>query len=431
MTEVRVEVRGAVRELFKSDDPLVCVSGPAGTGKSYGALLFLHLTLLKHPGTRALLLRKTHTSLTSTTLVTFKEKVVPEAIEAGILHWYGGSGSEPASFRYDNGSRIVVGGLDRPEKVLSSEYSIIMVDEAIELSRTDVDVLKTRLRGATSSYPHYRLILMTNPGPPTHHLKTSSDVRMLYSVHEDNPSLYRDEQWTPEGLRYLESLESMTGVRYERLRWGRWSANDGIIYPDFDPNTHEVPRYEIPRDWDRYLVVDFGFKHPFVAQWWAADPDGRLVMYREIYKTETLVEDHARLIKELSEGEPSFRDVIADHHAENRASLERHLGVQVTPAKKTVKDGIDAVQSRLKPQQDGLPRIFFQQDALVEEDRNMVDGGGPRKTTDEFSFYTWSKKDPEKPDKIHDDGMDCVRYMVAHLDLVEQRGIRRVRGFGW
>ena len=72
MTEVRVEVRGAVRELFKSDDPLVCVSGPAGTGKSYGALLFLHLTLLKHPGTRALLLRKTHTSLTSTTLVTFK-----------------------------------------------------------------------------------------------------------------------------------------------------------------------------------------------------------------------------------------------------------------------------------------------------------------------------------------------------------------------
>ena len=55
-TLVRVEVRGAVKELFCSTDSLT-ISGPAGTGKSMGALLWLHLMLLKYPGTRALVVR--------------------------------------------------------------------------------------------------------------------------------------------------------------------------------------------------------------------------------------------------------------------------------------------------------------------------------------------------------------------------------------
>jgi predicted transcriptional regulator len=40
--------------------------------------------------------------------------------------------------------------------------------------------------------------------------------------------------------------------------------------------------------------VDFGYTNPFVMQWWAEDPDGRLYLYREIYRTRRLVEDHAK-----------------------------------------------------------------------------------------------------------------------------------------
>lgn len=427
---IKVELRGAVRQLAKSRDPFVCVSGPAGTGKTFGVLFLIHCILLQYPGTRAVLLRKTHRSLTATTLETFRSKVAVDAIDAGIVSWFGGSGSEPAQFRYTNGSRLVVSGLDNPEKIKSLEVSIIVVDEATEITRTDFDILKTRLRGAKdTAFPKYRLILMTNPGAPTHWIKTSEDIRLLYSVHEDNPSLYRDDSWTDEGVRYLEFLESLSGVQYERLRHGRWVASDGIVYPEFDPNVHVIPRYEIPEDWDRYLVVDFGFKHPFAAQWYAIDGDGRAVMYREIYRTETLVEDHARLIKELSKDDPRLKAVIADHHAENRASLERHLGLSVTPAKKSVMDGIEAVTSRLRDAGDGSPRIFFMEDSLVEVDQKLLDAGGPHKTIDEFSFYRWDPK-RESVVKEYDDALDCVRYMTAHLDL-QSKGIQGVSGFSW
>ena len=49
----------------------------------------------------------------------------------------------------------------------------------------------------------------------------------------------------------------------------------------------------IPRDWPRYLAIDFGYTNPFVCLWAAKDTDGRLFIYRQIYKTKTLVEDHA------------------------------------------------------------------------------------------------------------------------------------------
>src|SRR3546814_10640617 len=77
--------------------------------------------MLKYPGTRALVVRKVARSLTGTTLATFRDKVAVEAIETRLVHFYGGSAAEPASFRYDNGSRIVVGGLDEPQRIMGSE----------------------------------------------------------------------------------------------------------------------------------------------------------------------------------------------------------------------------------------------------------------------------------------------------------------------
>ena len=34
--------------------------------------------------------------------------------------------------------------------------------------------------------------------------------------------------------------------------------------------------------------------NPFVAQFWAEDPDGRLYLFVEIYMTHRLVEEHAK-----------------------------------------------------------------------------------------------------------------------------------------
>lgn len=402
---VAVEVRGPMRQLFKTHGDLdVCISGPAGSGKTLQTLLFLHLTLLKYPGTRALLSRKTHKALAATTLATYREKVAAEAIDAGLLHYYGGSGAEPASFRYENGSRLIVSGLDDPDKIKSLEVSVIVVDEATELKREDYDILKTRLRGSTSDCPFYRVVLLTNPAAPSHWIKTSDDLPMWYSTHEDNPSLYRDGAWTEEGTRYLRSLETLSGVQYDRLRHGKWVAAEGLIYGDFDPALHVIDPFEVPDTWDRLWSVDYGVVHPFAAQCWALDPDGTMYLVHEILMTQRTIASHAAVMKERFGPRPVA--VVVEHEATTRMTLEQELGLPITLADKRVSVGINEVQTRFKDN-----RIKLFNTALVETDGALVRSGSPLKLEDELLSYAWAPG-KEKPVKVEDDASDTMRYAV-------------------
>lgn len=424
-TLVRVEARGPMLDLFRTTDSVV-ISAASGTGKTYQTLFWLHMMMLKWPGTRALLVRKVARSLTGTTLATYRDKVATEAIQEGLLHFYGGSAAEPASFRYENGSRIVVGGLDEPQRIMGSEVSIIVIDEAIETTQRDLDMLRTRLRGASSTaYPHYRMVLLTNPGPPTHHLRTAAGIRMVYSTHRDNPALWADGAWTTEGERYLAELGHLTGVQRARLLEGKWVAQEGTIWPEYDPAVHLVDRFDIPTDWTRYWSVDFGYIHPFVAQWWAVDPDGNLYLYRELVHTQRLVEDHAKqmLAQVITDDvwtEPKPKAIITDHAAEDRATLERHLGMKTKPARKTVGDGLQAVASRFRIAGNGKPRLMIMRDSLVEIDSALVADSKPIGLAEEIPGYVWADhKTKEMPVKEMDDACDCARYVVAHLDLTK------------
>jgi PBSX family phage terminase large subunit len=430
---VRFEPRGAVLDLFKYRGREVLLSGAAGTGKTVGALMKIHLACLKTPKVRAVILRKTHQSLTASTLTTFREKVAADALTAGMLHFYGGSAQEPASFRYNNGSVILVGGLDKASRLLSTEFDLIFVDEAIEVSDEDLDTLITRLRNNVLSYQ--QLIMCTNPGAPTHSLKRRADegrCQLLYSRHEDNPAYHDGSDWTEQGRTYLSGLDSLKGARYQRMRWGKWVAAEGQIFEEFDPAVHIIPKFKVPEDWPLYITIDFGYVNPFVAQWWREDEDGRLYLTREIYHSKTLVEDHARRIlnqieKFKREPRPVF---IADHDAEDRATLVRHLGYPVLKAKKDVSRGLQATQKRFEKQADGRPRIFFFPDAVLYVDGSMRDAGKPTSTLEEIPDYIWddsSTKAPrETPLKMNDHGMDAMRYMVARRDLVSR--VRRRPG---
>jgi phage terminase large subunit len=124
--------------------------------------------------------------------------------------------------------------------------------------------------------------------------------------------------------------------------------------------------------------------------------------------------------------------VICDHDAEDRATLEKHLGLSTSAAKKTVSDGIQAVQSRLKPAGDGRPRLFVVRDALVERDEALDEATLPLCSTDEVGGYVWAVKPgnagglKEEPLKKDDHGMDALRYMVAERDLGGRPQVRFV-----
>jgi phage terminase large subunit len=326
---------------------------------------------------------------------------------------------------------------------MSSEYDTIYVQEATELTEGDWEDLTTRLRWGRM--PYQQMIGDCNPGPPSHWLKRrANDKRtvMLESRHEDNPTLWTGSGWTTKGQQYLAKLDALSGARFKRLRQGIWAAAEGMVYEDYDPAIHLIPRFDIPRSWPRIWCVDFGYTNPFVWQAWAESPDGKLYRYLEIYKTQTLVEDHAITIRQVCKlnNEPVPRAVICDHDAEDRATLERHLGHIVgttIPAFKSISPGIQAVQSRMRKGPGNLPRLFFLRDSLVERDAALDDLRRPCCTEEEIEGYVWPnnpKKVVDVPVKKDDHGMDAMRYLVAAVDAVQldpSEMERQIPGVQW
>lgn len=416
---------GAAKDLMYFKGPEVLLSGAAGTGKSRACLEKLHLICEKYDGVRCLILRKTRVSITQTAQVTYEQKVLPEGHLGNRIRWR----SQEQEYRYSNGSKIVIGGLDNPTRIMSTEYDVIYVNEAIELTENEWEQASTRLRNGV--LPYQQMIGDTNPQAPTHWLKKRADsgvLTMMNSRHEDNPRLFNQKtgELTEEGKAYIARLDALTGVRKARLRYGQWAAAEGLVFENWDRGVHIVEKGHIPSSWPRYWSVDFGYTHPFVWQAWALDPDGRLHRYHEIYMTGRLVTDHCKEIERVTKGEPRPRAIICDHDAEDRATIARYFHMDTTPAIKAVQAGIQAVNGRLKVAGDGKPRLLFHKDSLVKADPKLLDDKSPVCAEDEFDSYVWDSAPgaalKEVPIKKYDHAMDAMRYMVAHID-----GVGKVR----
>ncbi len=417
---------GEMAQVFVNHPPELILAGPAGTGKSRILLEYLNYCCMEYPGIRTLMARKTRRSLTESGMVTLEQKVLHPA--QGVRFK-----TSMQQYQYPNSSIIAVGGLDKPSKIMSSEWDIIYIQETTECEENDWESCSIRLRNG--KLPFQQLLGDVNPGPANHWIRQRAQagrLLMLETRHEDNPMLFnRDGTMTQEGVRYLSKLDQLTGVRYSRYRLGLWVSAEGMVYEDsWDPKYNLIDRSAlpnpIPAEWPRYLAIDFGYTHPFVCLWCAQDPDGRLYIYRQIYKTKTLVEDHARVIKAVSKwgqsgGDPLPRAIICDHDAEDRATLERHLGLYTTAAQKNVSAGIQAVASRFRRAGDGKPRIMILRDSLVEVDKDLAESKQPVKLEDEPESYIWDTrqgmKRGEQPVKESDHGLDALRYLCSFFDL--------------
>lgn len=399
------------------------LEGPAGTGKSVTTMSKCFALAEKYPGVRILFCRKTRVSMTDSTLVTWEEQVVP----AGHPILRGPSRKTRTEYIFPNGSIIALGGMDRPEKFLSTEWDFIYVNEATELDEGEWEGLIARLFRRWKA-PWNQLMGDCNPDAPTHWLNVRCNVgrcKRFVSRHYDNPSLYDwfAEEWTPGGAQYRDALAGLTGVRYERLYKGIWAQAEGVVYPEFDAAIHMVNKFYVPKNWDTIWAVDWGFTHPFVWQEWAIDPDGRAFRTREVYMTGRTVKEHVETITDLPHLKPP-KDVVCDTDAGDRKTFEREMrakgfSIRTKAADKSVMTGIQSVRNRLSIQGDGHARLYFVRDARVERDDKLT-LGHPTCTEEEFASYVWDTRQGqikgEVPLKRFDHGMDTARYLAMHLD---------------
>lgn len=410
------EPRGASRALFSCRDPMILTEGPAGTGKTRGIWEKIVALCGKYPGSRHLAVRQTRTSMTESVLVTLEDKVLGQTHPSVV-----NGPSRANRHEYQIGSSsIVLGELEKPSKTFSAEYDTVAVFEAIETDEGDVEQLFRTLRNG--KMPYSQVIMDTNPGAPGHWLNQRAiEGRMtrLLSRHEDNPYLWdaKAKKWTIQGEKYIAILDALTGHRKQRLRFGKWVGADGVVYPEFDMRTHRIDAMPTGwQSWPKYRGIDFGYNDPFVCQWWAVN-DGCMYLYREIYRSGRIVEEHARDIVRLSQGE-EYVATVADHDKEDRMTLAKH-GVDSTPAEKDIASGIDMVRACLKVAGNGKPRLFVLRDCTVERDPALAEAYRPTSTIEEFDCYRWKKRadKSEKDEPVDRDnhGMDVLRYVCKAL----------------
>jgi len=257
-----------------------------------------------------------------------------------------------------------------------------------------------------------RILWDTNPDHPYHHVKTdfidqsglknSAGKVVMKSFHfglEDNTFLSEE---------YIENVKRTTpeGMWYDRRIKGLWVAAEGIIYEGFHRDKHTCKPFEIPKDWQRVRGIDFGTIHPFVMLWGAVDPDGRLYIYREYFKTNTLIKDHAAKIKALS-GEEKYLWTVSDHDAQERIEYDQY-DISTKRANKSVKLGLDLVAQRMVDQIDNRPRVV-----IFNTCKELIR---------QIGVYRWlpfeeGKPYREEPLKVDDDGPDVLRYIITELDF--------------
>lgn len=405
---------GSNLEAMMSTDIEVLLSGSAGTGKSFTWLYKADREAKNYPLSRHLFLRATRASLTNSTLVTFEDHVLGRD---NPLVTNGPTRAHRESYKYPNGSEIVVGGLDNITRHMSTEYDSITIFEAIEAEIVHIESLLTRLRNARMPYPQLRMD--TNPSYPDHPIKKRCDsglTRMIFAKHQDNPRLYNHDlgEWTPFGLDYLQMLNRLTGVRLLRLRDGQWVQAEGVVYDNFDESLNVTVDAEYNPDWPVIWGVDDGYaegegigtagNHPRVILFANVTPQGGLNVFHEYVKTRELSEDTIDNALQLPYKRPDVAYVDSSA-AELKTRLHQN-DIPTVNATHKVYEGIKNMR-RLLCDGNGV-RLYRIHPRCHEHIR-------------EFNSYQYDDRSSvaqggePKPLKLNDHTMDAGRYLSKRV----------------
>jgi PBSX family phage terminase large subunit len=420
------EPRGASRELMRDKTREILLAGPAGTGKSRACLEKLNLVAMQQP-IRGAIVRKVRKTLSQAALVTFEEKVLPKP--SSVRFW-----TEDQEYRYPSGAVVAVCGLDDPEKIKSTEFDMIYVQEATELEQLDWELLVSRLRNGVLSYQ--QLIGDCNPTYPEHWLKARCDggaCRLYESLHQDNPMLWDSskEDWTDFGRGYMDTLDSLTGYQYRRLRLGEWCAAEGMYFTEWSPRLHVVPARDIPPEWPKWIAVDYGFAAPFCCLWFAREPESRMIyVYREVYAAGLRDEQQAELIVQRTADEVLVKRVLDPSMFNLRTEQQRPSIAQVyascglwplEPGMNNRKQGWAIVRRALAHTAELPPRV------------RIFDGRCPNLVRT-IPSLVMDPLDPEDvADKVHsakveDHAPDAFRYgLAAEAQPIPPGEVREVR----
>lgn len=403
------EVFGGAKEFVNYRGPEAIIHGPAETGKTLAALYKLHIAASTYENASVVIVRKTLASTYSTVLQMFQNKVLYEGCGAVP---YGGQ--KPEWFDYPaTGARIWLTGMDKSSKVLSAEHDLIFWNQVEEATLDDWETLTTRTTGRAGNMPYSQTIGDCNPAWPLHWIYHRKSLKVFYSRHSENPTLFDQEtgEMTAQGHLTMGILQALTGLRRIRLLDGKAAQAEGMIYTDWNEPVHLVD--EAPQCRRHVAGVDWGYTHPGVIGVWGLNGDGAMYLRAQVYHAHRKSDWWAKRAVELNE-EFEVEAWACDPSQPAYIAQFCDVGLNAFGAYNPVTPGIDAVAKRLAQN-----RLFVVRDNSRHLDQQLVADHLPHKMRDELPGYVWANvKKKEVPIKEFDDGCDMMRYAVAYVDDV-------------
>ena len=434
----KIELYHNNRELFyqKPSEGIYILEGGNQTGKTSAMMLFLIAYFLAFPDAEILILRKRYTALVRSALMTLHkccEKVfgVPVTHPASPIYIARGGINQPEQYRCRlGGGKIDVIGSAAVTDIQSAEYDMEILPQVEELEPDEFDLITRRCTGRSAKAPIWIRLGDCNPSHEFHHLLSKAAdgiVKMMKTTLKSNPFNFNHRlgEYTQDGMDVVRELNSLTGVLFERLRKGKWSAAEGAVFPMFSIPRHVLPfAVSPPADLQVFGSIDFGKTAPFSTLWYVVYPTGNVVQFAEIYYSERSIIDHGHTIlavNDLYDVNPVFISDI------DKAAIDtlRKMGIKIVEAAKgagSVAIGTNIFQHRLHHDS-----IFFVDPkySLVERDPKRKAKNKPQCLIEELASLQYSNQEQytgtirdEVPDKKsdRDHAFNSAMYFLTWLD---------------
>lgn len=302
-------------------------------------------------------------------------------------------------FDYGDGnpvkSEILFFGLDDADKIKSTEFNVVWLEEATDFTIDDFTMLQTRLSAREpAGWWGNQLFLSLNPSDARGWIKTwllpQKDVCLINSTYKDNPFL------SQAYINTLLAMKDTNPQKYRMLVLGEWGVSEGRVFDRWQLYDDA----SAPKAYDGEVYgLDFGFNHATALIKCSFKEDA--VYLREvIYQTHITNSDLIALMGQC--GIDRGIDISADSAEPDRIREIANAGYNCLPVKKTtVLSSIDTVKKY---------KIFIHKDS-----KNLQE---------EFNNYEWKKNlsgqylDNIEPNKQQDDAVAAVRYGVQHYDAI-------------
>jgi hypothetical protein len=264
--------------------------GARGGGKSWFVRAKAKLLAVRYPGIRILIVRRTYPELINNHIRILRSELL------GVAKY----NDKDKILTFANASTINFAYCDKDQdldRLQGTEYDVIFLDEATQLSEYQMKTITACLRGV-NDYPK-RVYYTCNPGGQGHaYIKRifidkryedgedPADYTFVQSLVTDNKVLMASQ---PD---YIKQLEALPPKLREAWLYGSWDVYEGQFFEEFAdlPEhyedrlwTHVIKPFEVPEGWQIYRSFDWGYNRPFSCAWWAVDYDGVLYRILELY----------------------------------------------------------------------------------------------------------------------------------------------------